>query len=78
MRRQRHVAAAIAALTLFIATAVTGEAQTLTATQSDAQAAYDRALGDFKSILAERRRQIETKQPLPNLPGQALILRASR
>lgn len=42
--------------------------------QSEALAAYDRALGDFKSILAERRRQIEAKQPLPNLPGQALYL----
>ena len=37
-------------------------------------AAYDRALGDFKSILAERRRQIEAKEALPNLPGQALYL----
>ncbi|WFU83242.1 hypothetical protein QA645_11015 [Bradyrhizobium sp. CIAT3101] len=74
MQPQRHAAAAIAALTLFLAMPVTGKAQTSTATQSDAQAAYDRALGDFKSILGERRRQIEAKQPLPNLPGQALYL----
>lgn len=74
MRPHHHAAAAIAVLTLFLATPVTGAAQALTPTQSEAQAAYDRALGDFKSILAERRRQIEAKQPLPNLPGQALYL----
>lgn len=49
-------------------------AQTLTAKQSEAVAAYERALGDFRSSLAERRKQIEAKQPLPNLPGQALYL----
>jgi hypothetical protein len=42
--------------------------------QSEALATYERALGDFKSILSERRRQIEAKEPLPNLPGQALYL----
>jgi hypothetical protein len=42
--------------------------------QADAVAAYERALGAFKSALAERRRQIEAKQQLPNLPGQALYL----
>ena len=29
---------------------------------------------DFKAILAERRAQIDAKQTLPNLPGQALYL----
>jgi hypothetical protein len=42
--------------------------------QSDALNAYNNALGDFKSILAERRRQINSHQRLPNLPGQALYL----
>ena len=28
----------------------------------------------FKSILSQRRAQIDAKQPLPNLPGQALYL----
>jgi hypothetical protein len=51
-----------------------GQAGALSTTQSAALAAYDRALDDFKSILSERRRQIDSKQPLPNLPGQALYL----
>ncbi|MET4799999.1 hypothetical protein [Bradyrhizobium sp. LB11.1] len=74
MRRRCHAAAAVAALGLILSTPAASRAQTLTTTQSEAQAAYDRALGDFKSVLAERRRQIEAKQPLPNLPGQALYL----
>lgn len=47
---------------------------TLTKAQSDALAAYNNALSSFKSILAQRRAQIDSKQPLPNLPGQALYL----
>lgn len=74
MPARRHAAAAIAALGLLVTTFAAGQAQTLTAKQSEALAAYERALGDFKSVLAERRRQIEAKQPLPNLPGQALYL----
>jgi hypothetical protein len=46
----------------------------LTKSQSDALDAYDNALNHFKSILAQRRAQIDSKQPLPNLPGQALYL----
>jgi hypothetical protein len=45
-----------------------------TKSQSDALDAYNNALTQFKSILRERRAQIESKQPLPNLPGQALYL----
>ncbi len=41
---------------------------------SDALNSYDNAVSQFKSILGERRRQINSKQPLPNLPGQALYL----
>jgi hypothetical protein len=41
---------------------------------SDALDAYNSALSQFKSILGERRRQINSGQPLPNLPGQALYL----
>jgi hypothetical protein len=40
--------------------------------QSDALAAYDRALDQFKAILGERRRQISAHQPLPDRPGQPL------
>jgi hypothetical protein len=42
--------------------------------QADALNSYNNALGDFKTILAERRRQINSHQRLPNLPGQALYL----
>ncbi|WLB87544.1 hypothetical protein [Bradyrhizobium japonicum] len=73
MKPRRHAAAIVAVLALLLAAPAMGQGA-LTARQSEALAAYDRALGDFKSILAERRRQIEAKQPLPNLPGQALYL----
>jgi hypothetical protein len=46
----------------------------LTAEQSKAIEAYNRALSDFKAILAERRRQIDAHEPLPDRPGQALYL----
>ena len=46
----------------------------LTKSPSDTLSAYDKAVSDFKSILRERRAQINSKQPLPNLPGQALYL----
>jgi hypothetical protein len=46
----------------------------LTASQSEALNAYNKAVNDFKSILSQRRAQINSKQQLPNLPGQALFL----
>jgi hypothetical protein len=46
----------------------------LTKKQSDALDAYNHAVSDFESILKERRAEIDSKQPLPNLPGQALYL----
>lgn len=73
MQSRRHAAAIIAGLALLLAAPAMGQGA-LTARQSEALAAYDRALADFKSILAERRRQIEAREPLPNLPGQALYL----
>ena len=42
--------------------------------QADALDAYNNTVAQFRSVLNERRTQIETKQPLPNLPGQALYL----
>jgi hypothetical protein len=51
-----------------------GQADALTKKQSDALNAYSRAVSDFESILGERRAQINSKRPLPNLPGQALYL----
>ena len=62
----------LAAVAFFVAAPAVG--QQLTPRQNEAIAAYDKALADFKSILAERRRQIDAKEPLPNLPGQALYL----
>ncbi len=48
--------------------------KSLTKEQAAAVAAYDTALHTFRAILAERRTQIEAKQPLPTRPGQALYL----
>lgn len=42
--------------------------------QANARAAYDKALRDFKEILARRRMQIDGGQKLPARPGQALYL----
>ena len=49
-------------------------AQPLTKRQSDALDAYNRARTQFDQILRQRRAQIDQKQGLPNLPGQALYL----
>jgi hypothetical protein len=45
-----------------------------TKAQAGAVAAYDKALREFKSILAVRRAQIDGKKRLPNLPGQAIYV----
>ena len=47
---------------------------TLTKSQSEALDAYDKTVQDFKAVLAERRAQINAKQKLPDVPGQALYL----
>lgn len=46
----------------------------LTKEQAAAVAAYDKALAAFKTILAQRRAQIDGKKKLPGLPGQAVYL----
>jgi hypothetical protein len=46
----------------------------LTKAQSDATNAYNAAVSHFKSVLRQRRAQIDSKQPLPDLPGQVLYL----
>jgi hypothetical protein len=51
-----------------------GQPAVLTKSASDALNAYNKAVNDFKSILSERRAQINSKQQLPNLPGQTLYL----
>jgi hypothetical protein len=50
------------------------ERATLPKSQPDVVVAYGKAVNDFRSILAERRAQIEAKQSLPDRPGQALYL----
>lgn len=46
----------------------------LTKTQSDALNAYIKTVQDFRSIMSERRAQINSNQRLPDVPGQALYL----
>src|SRR6266481_6126892 len=84
MRITNHISATKAALALGIfltlpgclgfTSAAMGQPVALAQKQSDALGAYNNAVSQFKSILAERRRQIDSKQPLPNLPGQAIYL----
>jgi hypothetical protein len=46
----------------------------LTKRQSEVLDNYNAAVSNFRAILGQRRAQIDSKQPLPNLPGQALYL----
>src|SRR5438552_6717715 len=46
----------------------------LTKKQSDALDTYNNAVSGFEQVLRQRRAQINSGQPLPNLPGQALYL----
>ena len=64
-------AACIAAL---VVAAPPATAETLTKRQSDALAAYNSSKSQFEQVLTQRRAQINSKQGLPNLPGQALYL----
>ena len=81
MRRPPSARIALLALLLvavigpagFVCSAKSQPAQ-MTQAQADAVAAYDNALSQFRAVLAERRAQIDAKQPLPNIPGQALYL----
>src|SRR5262249_24572838 len=50
------------------------QALALPKTQSDAMNLYNEAGSRFKSVLQQRRAQIDAKQKLPDLPGQALYL----
>jgi hypothetical protein len=44
------------------------------ASQANERDDYAKALGEFKSILSQRRAQLNSGQGLPNLPGQAVYL----
>jgi hypothetical protein len=50
------------------------ETLAVTKPQSDAMNSYNEAVSRFKSVLRQRRAQIEARQKLPDLPGQALYL----
>jgi hypothetical protein len=79
MRRREFIKALAATATGW---PLTANAQTqppkaqpkLTKEQQEALEAYNKAVDEFKAVLAERRAQINAKQPLPNVPGQALYL----
>src|SRR5579862_554397 len=51
-----------------------GQPVELSQTQADALSAYNNAVNVFKVVLHERRAQIDSRQRLPGLPGQALYL----
>jgi hypothetical protein len=51
-----------------------GQPAAPTKSQSDALDTYEKTVSGFKSILGQRRAQIDANRPLPNLPGQALYL----
>ena len=77
-----HTAATKAALALAIlltaavnvSTPAMGQPIALTTRQSNALDTYTHALSNFKSMLRQRRSEIDSNQRLPNLPGQALYL----
>ena len=68
----RFVPAAAGALGLI--SPAWGQPGALSQKQSEALDAYDKAVKNFDRVLGERGAQIDSGQPLPNLPGQALYL----
>src|SRR4051812_23093133 len=71
----RNTPIAIFALGLFFALMSSAMAQGKAAKpQSDVLNTYNEAVKNFEAVLKQRRAQIDAKQPLPNLPGQALYL----
>ena len=75
----RNTAGAAFALGLLLAlpglgSPALGQHDMLSKKQSDALDAYNNAANRFEAILRQRRAQISSNQPLPNLPGQALYL----
>jgi hypothetical protein len=78
MRMTCHKLAKLLALGLLVAPlcpfGIVSPARAETAAQGDAQSTYNAALNAFKAILHERRAELNSRQPLPNLPGQPLYL----
>ncbi len=70
-----NVAMSIVATAIgYLGFTATAMAQPLAKKQSDALDAYNTSRTQFEQILRQRRTQIDSKQGLPNLPGQALYL----
>ena len=65
--------ALLVAASMTISAAI-AQQDTSTQKQADVLAAYGAAVSRFETVLRQRRAQIESRQPLPNLPGQALYL----
>jgi len=59
---------------LLFVTPALAQVSALAEAQAAARAAYANALREFKAVLAKRRAQIDARQALPNLPGQAVYL----
>ena len=55
-----------------------GQSGTFTKREPDALSAYNDAVNNFKSILGERREQINSNQRLPNLPDKHSTWHATR
>jgi hypothetical protein len=51
-----------------------GQSIVPTTSQADLLHSYEAAVGRFKDVLHQRRAQIDSRQQLPDLPGQALYL----
>jgi hypothetical protein len=51
-----------------------GQPAALTQSQAEALDRYNNALKEFRAVLSQRRAQMNARQQLPNLPGQALYL----
>ena len=67
-------AASLVAAVIGCTSPAMGEPAALTKKQSDALNTYNNSRSQFEQVLSQRRAQINSKQPLPNLPGQALYL----
>ncbi len=74
MERATSRIAIIVALAIGLVCALPAMAEPLTNKQNVALDAYNNARAQFEQILRQRRAQIDQKQGLPNLPGQALYL----